>query len=66
MDECEDGLKQIGLSLSSKKDELKQLYQNIRTTRGFSEDAINSHLHRLICAFVKLACSHSCKVRNNL
>nr|CAD7397996.1 unnamed protein product [Timema cristinae] len=40
--------------LSEKKWELRQMYSDMRTMRGFSEDCATSPLHRLICALVEL------------
>jgi hypothetical protein len=40
-----------------RKNELKNLYLELRKTRGFSEDCENSTVHQLICMLITLSCS---------
>lgn len=50
-----EGLNKLKKQLSSKKHELKELYEKLYNVRGFSEDAEKSVLHQLICTLIKLA-----------
>lgn len=59
----EEGLKCLRMQLSSKKNELKNLYGGLYEMRGFSEDTHASILHRLICMLVKLTTSENPAVR---
>ncbi|XP_068082647.1 serine-protein kinase ATM [Anabrus simplex] len=53
-----EGLQHIRIQLSQRKKELKIMYNDLKSIRGFSEDCANSILHQLICTLVELA-SHS-------
>ncbi|CAH0564565.1 unnamed protein product [Brassicogethes aeneus] len=57
-DECnssqEESLKQLRTTLIKEKVQLKNMYENLKNIRGFSEDCIQSHLHRLVAKLVKM------------
>nr|CAI5844505.1 unnamed protein product [Callosobruchus analis] len=53
----EDSLVHLKNVLSSKKSELKKLYEEVQKSRGFSEDCENSLIHRFVCNLAKLCCS---------
>ncbi|CAH0564561.1 unnamed protein product [Brassicogethes aeneus] len=57
-DECNssqvDSLKQLRTILIKEKVQLKNMYKELKNIRGFSEDCIESHLHRLIAKLVKM------------
>ncbi|VEN39029.1 unnamed protein product [Callosobruchus maculatus] len=53
----EDSLVHLKNVLSSKKSELKKLYEEVQKSRGFSEDCEKSLMHMLICSLAKLCCS---------
>lgn len=61
-DECQHSLTHLRKLLTEKKDELKQLYLELRQTRGFSEDCENSILHKLISILITFSCSTNQKV----
>ncbi|XP_008191052.1 serine-protein kinase ATM isoform X2 [Tribolium castaneum] len=64
VDEYQHSLTHFRKLLTEKKDELKQLYIELRQTRGFSEDCENSVLHKLICMLITLSSSANQNVRN--
>lgn len=51
-----EGLKHLRLLLAGNKIELKQLYENLKNMRGFSEDCKNSIIHQLVYMLMKLSC----------
>lgn len=58
-----EGLRYLKSQLAKNKPQLKQLYEELQTVRGFSEDCQRSILHRLICQLVTLALSADSEVR---
>ena len=59
LDECEHSITHLKRVIITKKDELKEMYSQLRQTRGFSEDCKNSNLHKLICLLITLSCSNN-------
>ncbi|CAH2005984.1 unnamed protein product [Acanthoscelides obtectus] len=53
----EDSLVHLKSVLSSKKTDLKKLYETVQRSRGFSDDCERSLIHRLVCSLAKLCCS---------
>ncbi|XP_023014307.2 serine/threonine-protein kinase tefu [Leptinotarsa decemlineata] len=58
----QDSLIHLRKLLSEQKSKVMELYDNLQSNRGFSEDCEKSCLHRLVCALAKLSCSPNEKV----
>lgn len=58
-----EGLKNLHRMLADRKEELREMYENLDGMRGFSEDCHESLLHRLVCMLVELASEQNSDVK---